>query len=316
MPALEVAVRTYYCCFQPDLRSRGWEGGWEGGRKCGREGGCCTQSNLKALFKGKVEAVELPQKRPVGRPKGSTKAAVVEVPDSLAEEVRALKRQRTSELSREIAQLVRKREASLESVPLRDSDVPAELCEDSMTLVAAAAAESSVNKRPSREAFVEYGQLGATFGRLGGRPKKERAGKSIRKDDFGPQAKLRLCLLVEKTVKETGEDTQAVVASLARTLGRPAAQISKAIEGKAKREAIVVASGGRGALAVSNEEQHTPKYLRTRRWGRRGEILRAPGAGRKSDVEFLYPVVASWFEDRRAVRIFLSAGRPACRTGG
>jgi len=49
------------------------------------------QSNLKALFKGKVEAVDLPVKRPVGRPKKDA-GEPLQVSEELDAQIRALKK--------------------------------------------------------------------------------------------------------------------------------------------------------------------------------------------------------------------------------
>jgi len=50
------------------------------------------QSNLKALFKGKVEAVDLPVKRPVGRPKKDA-GEPLQVSEELDAQIRALKKE-------------------------------------------------------------------------------------------------------------------------------------------------------------------------------------------------------------------------------
>ena len=287
-----------------------------------RRGRDKMQSNLQALFKGKVEAVELPKKRSVGRPKGSCKKPsepLLEAPPDLEDEVRALKRRRIAEMNEEVRQLVMRSattdQAGVEAIaeeplPLQDVEGTPDLAQDASSLVLAEASTRR-SMRPSREQCVEYGKLGAAFGRLGGRPRKAQTSealatlsstqgaKRLRDESFGPHAKLRLCGLVEKTAKETGESLEVVVANLSRRLGRASAQIWKALEGKAKWVAIVGAAGFT-VTGLSRMEAHLPKYLRTRRFSKNGShVVRASGAGRKSDVEFLYPAVVEWFEDLR-----------------
>ena len=269
------------------------------------------QSNLLALFKGKREAIELPKKRPVGRPK--LEKPPIEVPDSLESEVRALKRQRRKETEDEIAMLVMRSlpASSGDAMPCRD-DEAADVSSTALPLGDIEAGMIVPIEGPqawTREKAREAGKLGAEFGRLGGRPKRKSfssealvvagvPGKRHTRDEtFGVEAKLKLCALVEKTVKETSQSIEVVVAGLSRNLVRPASQIWKAIEGKTKWEAIVAAAG-RGNARRS--EAQLPKYL----WNRRSckaltPVRRASGAGQKSHVEFLYGSVTAWLEDMR-----------------
>lgn len=106
-----------------------------------------------------------------------------------------------------------------------------------------------------------------------------------------------VCQVAEKLRKD-GVDESAVVRRLADETERPKVQIIAALQGEAKWRAALEAKGHTAHGSLTKSEAHLPKYLRSK--SSLG-VKRAPGAGRKSYLSFLYPGVKRWFEACRSL---------------
>ena len=155
----------------------------------------------------------------------------------------------------------------------------------------------------------DMGRQGAEFGRLGGRPAKPEAEMSAlvprqsplkrqRDETFGLSAKAQLVQLHEKlTQAQPGMTGDEIVKQLARETNRPHKLLRKVIEAGDKWVQMLE-SKGHTPTGLRRDEAQKPGYMRART-KRFGTVVRAPGGGRKSEVDFLYPVVEIWFNSMR-----------------
>ena len=122
--------------------------------------------------------------------------------------------------------------------------------------------------------------------------------KRKRNDSFGVSAKAQLVKLHDKLRKtQPWLNPDALVLHLAREVNRPPRLLRKVIEAGGKWMKLL-RSKGHTPTGLRRDEAQQPQYLRSRT-KRFGTLVRAPGAGRKSDVDFLYPVVEVWFNSMR-----------------
>jgi hypothetical protein len=145
--------------------------------------------------------------------------------------------------------------------------------------------------------------LGGEFGRLGGRPKKSEAEKRMRtaegsckrkREDFAPADKLKMCKAFRQ-LETDGSTKTAAMSTMMKATDRTKQQINDALKNELKWETAVKASGLHG---INRSEAQLPTYLRIRK--RKGKQMRAEGAGRKNEVQFLFPAVDVWLTEMRA----------------
>ena len=231
------------------------------------------QSNLKSLFAGKREAVELPPKRGPGRP--PKKKEVEEQPDELAEALREIPDQP---------------EAYDEHLRMRHRK---RKFEDTI--------QDEVVEQPMMTALVEAS--GQTVAQL-------KMPGDVRRDSVheGPQMKLRLCKWARKTHEAMGGthgDLDIVVSAIAERWGMTEAEIRKILgqEGKWKEQCE---ERGVNEHGLKRDEAHLPRFLRKSVRGK-GKVTRAKGAGRKDKLRFLYPIVKDFFETMRVHGKYIDA---------
>ena len=273
------------------------------------------QSCLKGLFAGrKVRAPEPPPKRPVGRP---PKVRVEDLPPP-GEDIVALRKEdkKAIEVPDEEAHEASHEEASegrgKEAEEVEEALVEATLASDET--------QGFRKRQWSIEEFREAGKEGAAFGRLGGRPRKalrlveENTGALVphegpvdraemrvtrreRDDTFGPTAKASLVRVWKKMREERPDKDEVLLAELAAQTRRPKKMLRLAIEGGDKWDKMLEkkAMHHQGVLM---HEARKPRYMRQRSCNYK-TMMRAPGAGRKGEVDFLHSVVERWFDSMR-----------------
>ena len=236
-----------------------------------------SQSSLKELFQGKIEVVEASapaKKKPGPKPKGR--------PKNEAHEDAVL--------------------ASLEAVPYQHE-----------LLVGLGEGDGEVH----RPLIMDEGP-GANYGvrmrELSGMAGKSSPGKlklpgaKVRRAHEGPQLKLQLCEWVEDTSLNLGggeEVWDAVLLAAAEEWGKNKNEIEKILKQK-KRWVEECAARGVGAKGLLSEEYHLPRALRKNR-GVGGVVMRAKGAGRKDELQFLYPLVRDYFQCMREHAKYIDA---------
>ena len=175
------------------------------------------QTSLRSHFKNnKVEAAPPQAKRKLGRPP-KEKPIVEALPADLEDEVRALNKQRSSELE-EVQQLVAMHQG--QRLVAVEAQSQASSSSGQMQLVEVEAngpcIAAEMTKDEWRAQCVKWGALGGKSGRLGGRPRKSEGAykltpgrKRVRDESFGPQEKLKMCALMHK-LESQFEDLQAM----------------------------------------------------------------------------------------------------------
>ena len=230
------------------------------------------QTNLKSLFAGKREAVEVPPKKGPGRPP-KVRKEVAEVPDVVLEAVQNMPDQPEA-YDEQLRLSHRKRK--FESI---DDEV-----EGSNVIALSEAAGKSVAEL-----------------RMPGTQARDSSHE-------GPQVKLRLCKWSEKTHEELGgtdEVREMLVSAVAEKWHCSRPGIVRILRNKAKwqkqcDERGVTASG------LKRDEAHLPRYLRRSKHCK-GEVRRAKGGGRKDKLLFLYPIVRDFFETMRVHGKYIDA---------
>jgi hypothetical protein len=295
------------------------------------------QTSLRSLFKDKkVEAAPPQAKRKLGRPP-KDKPTFEALSEEFQAEVRALKKQRSSELAEEVQQLTAKyqgqqlvaaevvakhqgqqlvavevaEQASSSSGQMQlalEDEVQASSNSGQMQLVEVEANGSMVAAERSNDEWRSqckvWGALGGKSGRLGGRPRKPEGQwvkapgkKRVRDETFGPQQKLMMCAMMHK-LESQFEDIEALAKHMASLTGRTKAQVLATWNNEDKWKRICDSSGV-SKSGLSKNQAHLPGYLRKRSRGD-GKVSRAGGAGRKSETAFLYPGLKVWFDEMRS----------------
>ena len=224
------------------------------------------QCNLKAMFAGQREAVELPPKPRLGRPpKVRNKEEETVTPDALLEALLSLPGQP---------------EAYDEHLRVRQYKRKADCMVD-----------ESIGKCTA--ALVDVS--GKSIGDL-------RMPGSIARDSSheGPQVKLKLCKWVAKTLEDIGggdELLEVIMRAIAERWNLSVRVVKQILEDQAKWQKQCEARGV-NENGLLRDEAHLPRYLRKTNRGR-GKVTRAKGGGRKDKLRFLYPVVKDFFETMR-----------------
>ena len=219
------------------------------------------QSNLKALFAGKREAVELPPPRGPGRPK---KPRQDEAQDEALDVALAAVRHRA--LQNESCD-----PALLQLSPMRS---PGKV-RNASVLLAEAAGKTSI----------------AEMRMPGAMPKRR---------NEGPQVKLLLCGWIEKTLVELGgsaESQTLVLAAAGEQWGICMYEVKKIFEQRTRWQ-LECDERGVTATGAMRDEAHLPRYLRKSRRCN-GTVMRAKGGGRKDPLTWLYPLVRDYLETMR-----------------
>ena len=230
------------------------------------------QVNLRSLFAGKCEAVELPPKRGPGR----------------------LKKVRTREEEEDaVVAALQSRpyqpEALDEHLRVRHRKRKADCMERGEVLGSCALALVEASEKKMSELKMP-GNI-------------ERSNKHE-----GPQVKLRLCKWFEKKLEELGgsdEMHEVLLGAVAEKWAVPRFQILKILRTKAKWQAQCEERGV-SAQGLRRDEAQLPQYLRRSMRGK-GEVKRAKGAGRKDRLRFLYPIVKDFFELMRVHGKYIDA---------
>ena len=132
--------------------------------------------------------------------------------------------------------------------------------------------------------------------------------KRKRDETFGVSAKAQLVKLHEKLPKSQPHMTpDEILKQLARETNRPQKQLRKVIQAGDKWMKMLL-SKGHTPTGLMRDEAQKPQYMRFRT-KRCGTVLRAPRAGRKSEVGFLYPLVEMWFNSMRDGGHYVEAKR-------
>ena len=222
------------------------------------------QSNLKSLFAGKREAVELPPKRGPGRPpKVRKREEEDEQPDAVVEALQSMPDQP---------------EAYDERIRMRDRKRRADTME--------------AGEAPGSAAIALVEAAGMPISELRMPGSIERSSKHE-----GPQVKLRLCKWFEQTLEQLGgsdEMYEILADAVAEKWEVPRFEIVRILRNKAKWEAQCE-DRGVTPKGLKRDEAQLPQYLRKSMRGK-GEVKRAKGGGRKDALRFLYPVVKDFFE--------------------
>lgn len=245
------------------------------------------QTNLKALFAGERRAVNVPKKRPVGRPKKvrvEAEEAAIEGPLPLGD--------RGEE-----------EETAIEAEAATSGQEAAGMKEAGGEELAVVAA-TGVKRKWTVEDFRRVGREAAHFGRLGGRPRKcektdrlgvgvvsrPQEGRKRQRDEFGVSAKMRLCERFDELAEAFPEVGPChIERRLAKDCGRPLKMVRKVL---AQRElwANALAAMGMSSTGLLRDEAQKPRHLRKRPQNR-GDMKRRPGGGKPKTCGFLYPVV-------------------------
>ena len=230
------------------------------------------QANLKSLFAGKREVVELPPKRGPGRPPKVREEAAEEPDVPLA----ALQHMPGDPEAYDEHLRVRHRKRKFDST--EDEASRSHL-----------AALSEASGKPLSELRMP--------------------GVCIRDSTReGPQVRLRLCAWFEKNHADLGGSDEVwelllrVVADK-WNVSRP--DILRILKGKARWQKECEERGVT-ATGLQRDEAHLPRYLRKSKRCN-GVALRAKGGGRVDKLKFLYPVVKDFFETMRVHGKYIDA---------
>jgi hypothetical protein len=228
------------------------------------------------------------------------------VDEEIAAEVKAFKKRKQAEIHEGIQQIVGAKRClgSEDLMPLPLTDGVAEAAMPLPLLdggLQAAGAEEPLPLRDGAASGIlgkEYGILGKELGILGGRKRKGEGDKKSKRDEtFGVQSKLKLCMTIDKLMAAGKSQDEALRIMHVQT-ARPMAQLRKVLKDR-KVFAVALEERGFNHKGLLPTQAQLPKYLRKCK-RKRFEVKRAIGAGVKSQVTFLYPVVKAFFEDMRA----------------
>ena len=232
------------------------------------------QTNLRSLFAGKREVVEVAPKRGPGRPpKAAKQDEAPEEPDVVLQALESMPDQHEA-FDEHLRMRHRKRKA------------------DTML---------GQDAGPLGEALVEA--TGSSLGEL------RIPGSELRSSKHeGPQVKLRLCKWFRKKHEGLGGSDGAhemLLKAVAERWAVPRAEILRILknEGTWKEQC-----DARGVTAdgMQKDEAHLPRYLRKSKRSK-GTAVRAQGGGKKDKLRFLYPVVKDFFETMRVHGKYIDA---------
>ena len=233
------------------------------------------QTNLRSLFAGKREVVEVPPKRGPGRPpKVRKREEEDEQPDAIVEALQDMPDQPEA-----YDEHLRVRHRKRKAESMEGGEVPGSSC---LALVEAAGVSVAELRMP--------GNI-------------ERSSKHE-----GPQVKLRLCKWFEKTLEGLGgsdETHELLLGAVAEKWGVPRFEIVRILRNKAKWEAQCEERGVT-SKGLRRDEVQLPQFLRKSMRGK-GEVRRAKGGGRKDRLRFLYPCVRDFFELMRVHGKYIDA---------
>jgi len=251
--------------------------------------------NLLEMFKGRKVVIPVEPKRGPGRPKKARVELDIVVPEHLADV----------------------EPHAFEVTPTAQQRAPDKVeIEESLAMVPVTAFESPVKMTPR-----EYGLRGASYGALGGRPRKSLSGlespnlqmvevqtpptsnrKSLsslpkRDETFGVLAKLEICTMVETHLpafEKAGHSLSDLFRAISKQTGRDVKKVKFAFENKEKwleeQKRLRLGQGSRQSLRMRGVKSNTFSKFSVARG------LRASGGGCKAHLEELHPSMRLWFE--------------------
>ena len=231
------------------------------------------QTNLKSLFAGKREAVEVPPKRGPGRPPKLRESTAVEQTDAVVEALQSIPDQHEAYDER-----LRLRHRKRKFASTLDEPLGSHL-----------------------QALTDMAETSGAELRMPGSQARDSSHE-------GPQVRLRLCNWVQKTHEDLGgtdEVWDVVVNAVAEKWGLQRADIVRILK---NRDKWVQQCEARGVTAtgLKQEEAHLPRYLRKSKFCK-GDVKRAKGGGRQDKLSFLYPIVKDFFESMRVHGKYIDA---------
>ena len=237
-----------------------------------------SQLKLGALlFAGKKETIEVPEKRPPGRPK-----KVRDEPDAST----------VAAVEAEVAQVVVRN-----SELVLDPNPPMRCTERGPSQLRIAESLGDQGRRELEEVCEATGDDPEKFAPPG-------VVRGTRDETFGLSTKVRFLDWYKEKLKKV-RDSELLLRVCARQVSRPVFALRAVVR---KEKELRAELSKRHLTPTGLSKSDAAKAAWNREVGRRckGEAKRGAGGGRKAKLEFLYPLVREWFETQRTNGFFVS----------